>query len=277
MAAVEILEVMKDNMVEIGQFTINVADGSFQQDLEGFMSLPAEVRKQILINYAKETILGIYEGFRESIKTPEGRGEILGDVLIGGIMGKAIKVTKAGKTGKGGKNGGGDNPDRKPNKDTETYDKEKPEKQGSEHENHEKKDSSKIEESGDFGKKVDIGVKLEFSQKFTDINHLPPLRQEYIREVWSLEGTVYKLFNEGKTIEEVARTVSQMRRDLGIKYKDLTPPELRERIYARNIEVHGGDTLGPTIEHLREKGKSWEEIIESACRVGGADLLLEPK
>ena len=92
-------------------------------------------------------------------------------------------------------------------------------------------------ETGDLRKKIDTSVKLEFNQKFTDISHLPPLRQEYIREVWGLEETVYKLFNEGKTSEEVVRTVSQMRRDLGIKYKELTPPELRERIYARNIRA----------------------------------------
>lgn len=89
---------------------------------------------------------------------------------------------------------------------------------------------------------------------------------------WGLEGTVYKLFNAGKTSEEVARTLSQMRRDLGIKYKDLTPPELRERIYARNIKEYG-DPLGPSIDHLRNVDKkSWEEIIKSACREDGRGL-----
>ncbi len=86
-----------------------------------------------------------------------------------------------------------------------------------------------------------------------------------------------KLFAERKTAEEVARTVSQMRRDLGVKYKDMTPPELRERIYTRNIKEYG-DPLGPSIDHLRiVDKKSWEEIIESACKVGGADLLLGTK
>lgn len=64
-----------------------------------------------------------------------------------------------------------------------------------------------------------------------------------------------------------------MRRDIGIKYKDLTPPpELRERIYARNIKEYGAP-LGSSIDHLRiVDKKSWEEIIESACRVHGRDL-----
>jgi hypothetical protein len=35
---------------------------------------------------------------------------------------------------------------------------------------------------------------------------------------------------------------------------------------------HHGDPLGPTIDWLRAQGKSWEEIIESAMRPGGADL-----
>jgi hypothetical protein len=57
----------------------------------------------------------------------------------------------------------------------------------------------------------------------------------------------------------------------GVKYKDLTPEQLREAIYARN-RVKYGDPLGPTIDYLRNKGKSWEDIIESAARTGGRDL-----
>jgi hypothetical protein len=33
-----------------------------------------------------------------------------------------------------------------------------------------------------------------------------------------------------------------------------------------------GDPLGPSIEWLRARGKSWDDIIESASRTGGADL-----
>ena len=33
-----------------------------------------------------------------------------------------------------------------------------------------------------------------------------------------------------------------------------------------------GDKLGPTIEWLQSKGKSWTQIIESATRTGGKDL-----
>jgi len=66
-----------------------------------------------------------------------------------------------------------------------------------------------------------------------------------------------------------------MRRDLGIKYKHLTPPDLLATIYRRNL-IKYGDQLGPTIDYLRRQGKSWEDIIESASRPGGADLGLSP-
>ncbi len=46
-----------------------------------------------------------------------------------------------------------------------------------------------------------------------------------------------------------------------------------EKIYARNLSKYG-DKLGPSIEWLREAGKTWEQIIESATRSGGKDLSL---
>jgi len=49
------------------------------------------------------------------------------------------------------------------------------------------------------------------------------------------------------------------------------PAPQPEAIYARNLEKYG-DKLGPTVDWLRAKGKSWEEIIESASRSGGKDL-----
>ena len=61
------------------------------------------------------------------------------------------------------------------------------------------------------------------------------------------------------------------RRELGIKYKNLTPSDKLREIYARNVEKYG-DKLGPSIDWLRKKGKSWDDIIESASRTGGKDL-----
>jgi hypothetical protein len=52
----------------------------------------------------------------------------------------------------------------------------------------------------------------------------------------------------------------------------MTPSDLREQIYARNLEKYG-DPLGPSIEWLVEHGKTWEDIIESATRPGGKDIV----
>jgi hypothetical protein len=46
-------------------------------------------------------------------------------------------------------------------------------------------------------------------------------------------------------------------------------------IAARNIEKYQ-NPLGPTVEQLRAKGKSWQEIIEGSARPGGLDLNLAP-
>jgi len=76
----------------------------------------------------------------------------------------------------------------------------------------------------------------------------------------------------GKTPEEIARKISSVRREIGIKYKNLTPQKELEKIYERNLKLYK-DKYGPTVDYLKtEKGKSWEEIIESATRPGGKDL-----
>ncbi len=100
---------------------------------------------------------------------------------------------------------------------------------------------------------------------------LPPLRQQYEDEVRGLANLVDEMYNEGHTIEQIAIKVHQARRDLGIKYKDLTPPDLLKSITERNIRNYN-DPLGPTLEWLRSRGKSWGDIIESAVRPGGKDI-----
>jgi filamentous hemagglutinin len=100
---------------------------------------------------------------------------------------------------------------------------------------------------------------------------LPPLRQAYVEQVGMLEEIALSMRAAGATPEQVARQVSGMRRELGVKFKNITPPEKLEEIYARNLKQYG-DKLGPTIEWLRAKGKSWEQITESASRAGGKDL-----
>ncbi|MFG2819775.1 ricin-type beta-trefoil lectin domain protein [Kitasatospora sp. NPDC048365] len=106
---------------------------------------------------------------------------------------------------------------------------------------------------------------------------LPQLRIDYIKEVEALKKLGEEMRQKGHTPEEIARTLQQLRRDIGVKYKDLTPEAKRQEIYERNMKRYGGDPLGPTVDWLRNEGKSWEQIIEGASRSGGKDLGLEKR
>lgn len=99
----------------------------------------------------------------------------------------------------------------------------------------------------------------------------PPLRQAYETAVQNLQNKLGAMRAEGKSWEQIARTLNQARRDLGIKYKDMTPPDLLQKIYQRNIQRYG-DKLGPTVDWFRAQNLSWEEIARKACRPGGADF-----
>jgi hypothetical protein len=97
------------------------------------------------------------------------------------------------------------------------------------------------------------------------------LRYQYEKEVRSLADVALAARATGADPETVARLVHQIRRDLGVKYKAMTPPDELARITARNIREYG-DPLGPNVDWLRARGKSWDEIIEGAARPGGKDL-----
>ncbi|WP_434572518.1 hypothetical protein [Pseudomonas sp. Z3-8] len=103
------------------------------------------------------------------------------------------------------------------------------------------------------------------------VDKLPPLRQAYVDEVNSLSEISLSMRAAGATPEQVARQLHQTRRELGVQYNDLTPPDKLVEIYERNLRVYG-DKLGLSIDWLRAKGKSWEQITESASRSGGKDL-----
>lgn len=90
------------------------------------------------------------------------------------------------------------------------------------------------------------------------------LRREYERKVQELRGMPAVLMAEGKTEEQIARAMHEMRRELGRQYKLAAPPLLREYIYAATA-VKYGDPLGPSFDALR-RTKSCRQIIESAAR-----------
>lgn len=97
------------------------------------------------------------------------------------------------------------------------------------------------------------------------------LRRQYVEEVQFLAGKAETMRLAGSSQEDIARTLHADRRALGVKYKNLTPAPKLEEIYQRNLKKYG-DRLGPTVEWLRERGKSWDDIINSASRTGGRDL-----
>ena len=100
---------------------------------------------------------------------------------------------------------------------------------------------------------------------------VPALRQAYVDDVASISDNVAAWEKAGADPEFIAREAWADRRALGIQYKGLTPPDMLEEIYARNIAKYG-DPLGPSIDWLRGQGKTWQQIIESATRTGGRDL-----
>lgn len=102
-------------------------------------------------------------------------------------------------------------------------------------------------------------------------SRLLSLRQAYVNEVKALADVALCMTEAGAPSEHIARQLHRMRRDLGVRFKDLTPASQLEVIHQRNLERYG-DKSGPTIDWLRAKGKSWEQIIESASRPGGKDL-----
>ncbi len=81
------------------------------------------------------------------------------------------------------------------------------------------------------------------------------------------------MLEEGYSLEEVARWANRERREIGEKYKYLTPPDLREEMFQRNREKYDGDKWGPDIDWFLKRGYSWEEIIDSAARPGGEDII----
>ena len=58
------------------------------------------------------------------------------------------------------------------------------------------------------------------------------LRCEYEQKVAKLRDLPQKLTAEGKSEEQIARIMHQMRRELGREYKLAAPPLFREYIYA---------------------------------------------
>jgi hypothetical protein len=93
------------------------------------------------------------------------------------------------------------------------------------------------------------------------------LRHCYEASVLGLRARVAAMRGAGVSAEAIARAIHAERRRLTAVFKELTLEPWRSRIHARTLAVYG-DPIGPSIENLRARGKSWDEIIESATRPG---------
>jgi hypothetical protein len=93
------------------------------------------------------------------------------------------------------------------------------------------------------------------------------LRAQYEASVRALRPLAEVMRSQGVPPEAIARALHAERRRLAGVFKDRTPEPMRTWIYSRTLAVYG-DPLGPRIEDLRAKGKSWDAIIESAAQPG---------
>lgn len=93
------------------------------------------------------------------------------------------------------------------------------------------------------------------------------LRDEYEQAVRAIAHEVLVMRGAGTDAESIARFAHAERQRIALTYKDLTPEPLRSRIRERTIAVYG-QAAGPSIEYLRQRGKSWEQIADGAARPG---------
>ncbi|MDH0340180.1 hemagglutinin repeat-containing protein [Chromobacterium haemolyticum] len=96
-------------------------------------------------------------------------------------------------------------------------------------------------------------------------------RIAYESEAESLAFQANKMLRQGVSEEVVAKWAHAQRNKLKVDFRDISPKDFVIQAEKRNVERYG-NPLGPTIEQLREKGKSWRQIIESAARPGGGDF-----
>ncbi|WP_296267047.1 DUF637 domain-containing protein [Pseudomonas sp. UBA6562] len=104
-----------------------------------------------------------------------------------------------------------------------------------------------------------------------DFGYLPPVRQNYVKDVYDLQGAVDNMRASGASVEEVAKYAYSARNELKLKYRQYTPPEMLDIIDKRNLERYG-NKIGPEFDDLVKKGKTFDQIIESSTRAGGGDL-----
>lgn len=87
-------------------------------------------------------------------------------------------------------------------------------------------------------------------------------RDAYLESNRQMYGTFEQMLEDGKSVEEIARTVSEMRNEHRLaSYAD--DPEGLAAVKKSNLETYGHEE-GPTPDELYEKYGSWETVIAKA-------------
>jgi hypothetical protein len=97
------------------------------------------------------------------------------------------------------------------------------------------------------------------------------IRQAYETEVKALKDLGNSARAAGQDAEATARMLNAERNALKIEYRKFSPPDFVKEAELRNFRLYG-DPVGPSVEHFRADGKTWQQIIEKAARPGGGDL-----
>ncbi len=87
-------------------------------------------------------------------------------------------------------------------------------------------------------------------------------RQAYHKSMESLTDILYKMRDEGASIEEMARAVSKERNRLRIVSAMSDPTTLASTLES-NLKTYGNEE-GPTPEYLYEKYGSWTTVLQKA-------------
>ena len=98
-------------------------------------------------------------------------------------------------------------------------------------------------------------------------------REAYHESIRELYQTKADMEAQGKSVEEIARTVSNRRNEMRIEaYKD--DPDGLATLKESNLQKYGNEN-GGTPEYFYEKTGSWEAVIEKAFSTNaGADAML---
>lgn len=98
-----------------------------------------------------------------------------------------------------------------------------------------------------------------------DAASLPPLRQAYVKDVSALGDLGASARAAGQSPQDTARMLVDMRNQLKLDYRVLSPADAVRVFEERNLLKYA-NPVGPSADQLRAGGRTWEQIIDGASR-----------